>query len=123
MWSNEVIAETCHEANRVIQRELGEQVNQPWSEAPEELRRSILNGVENAMNGVTPEESHENWLEFKNAEGWSHGNVKDFDAKTHPCMVPYHELPPDQRIKDAMFIGIVSVFQAGNIGERLTSGA
>ena len=110
MWPAQ-IAEMCHEANRVIQRALGEQVNPPWSEADEELRQSATNGVMNALNGATPEESHKNWLAFKEKHGWTYGRVKDFEKKTHPCMVPYDQLPADQRLKDHMFVAIVDVFR------------
>jgi hypothetical protein len=33
--------------------------------------------------------------------------VKDPDAKTHPCILPYHELPLEQRLKDSLFMAIV----------------
>jgi hypothetical protein len=107
----EDIAEACHEANRVLQRALDEPVNPPWVEAPEELRRSVVNGVENALRGATPEESHENWLKFKEAEGWSYGETKDFEARTHPCFAPYDELPEDQKVKDHLFTSIVRTLE------------
>ena len=117
MWPAQ-IAEMCHEANRVIQRALGEEVNPPWSEAPEELRQSATNGVINALDGATPEESHENWLAFKEKHGWTYGRVKDFESKTHPCMVPYSELPGEQRLKDIVFTSIVGAF----VGEKIEYG-
>ena len=56
---------------------------------------------------TTPEQSHEGWTVVKVADGWVYGPVKDADAKTHPCLVPYSELPPEQRAKDAIFGGVV----------------
>ena len=41
------------------------------------------------------------------AEGWVWGPVKDFDKKTHPCLIPYSELPLEQQRKDAIFQGVV----------------
>jgi hypothetical protein len=38
-----------------------------------------------------------------------YGEVKDAVAKTHPCMVPYDDLPEFQRKKDALFLAIVRV--------------
>lgn len=32
--------------------------------------------------------------------GWRYGPRKDNDAKTHPCLVPYAQLPPDEQDKD-----------------------
>lgn len=47
--------------------------------------------------------SHDNWLKQKVAEGWVYGEVKDPEAKTHPCCVPYEELPESQKFKDLLF--------------------
>lgn len=108
LFTIEEIAEVCHEANRVLQRHLNEDAVSPrWAEAPEWQRESAIDGVRNARAGASPEESHLNWLEFKEKDGWVYGETKDEDAKTHPCMVPYDELPPEQRSKDALFTSIV----------------
>jgi hypothetical protein len=40
--------------------------------------------------------------------GWTYGQVKGAHAKTHPCCVPYEELPVEQRRKDALFKAIVA---------------
>ena len=37
------------------------------------------------------------------ADGWVYGIVKDPESKTHPCLVPYQDLPAEQRIKDSLF--------------------
>jgi hypothetical protein len=42
---------------------------------------------------LTPEQSHEGWLEQKRADGWCYGPTNDADLKQHPCYVPYAELP------------------------------
>lgn len=103
----EDIARVCHEANRELQRILGEPMNPPWDETPENIQASAIDGVKNAQGGATPEESHENWLRFKRDDGWTYGAEKDFDKKTHPCFVPYHQLPDEQKQKDELFISIV----------------
>src|SRR5881227_3060295 len=102
------IARVCHEANRAIQITLEEEPNPHWDDAPDWQRESAVNGVENAQRGATPEESHKNWLSYKEAEGWTYGETKDADAKTRPCMVPYEQLPEDQKLKDHVFTAIVS---------------
>lgn len=103
------IAEVCHEANRVVQRHNDEPVNPAWHETSQELRDSAVDGVFHLVSNpeATPEQSHENWLRFKEAEGWTYGEVKDFEAKTHPCFVSYDQLPAEQRIKDSLFHAIV----------------
>lgn len=109
--TGELIAEVCHEANRVLQKKLGEPVNPPWDEASEEMRESVLDGVRNALCGASPQGSHENWLRFKQEQGWTYGRVKDEEKKTHPCMVAYYALPEEQKFKDKLFTGIVNVFR------------
>lgn len=46
-------------------------------------------------------------MEEKVNDGWVYGEVKDADKKTHPCIVPYNELPEFQKKKDHLFIAIV----------------
>jgi len=43
----------------------------------------------------------------KEADGWVYGVIKDPAAKTHPCMVPFEQLPAEQRAKDLGFKAIV----------------
>lgn len=48
----------------------------------------------------TPAKAHENWMKFKFADGWVYGKKKDKEAKTHPDLVAYKKLPPDEKGKD-----------------------
>lgn len=112
----EIIAEVCHEANRVIQahQNLAEiPVSPPWVETDEETRASAVDGVRNALAGATPEQSHENWCAFKREHGWTLGPRKDEAAKTHPLLVPYDQLPVEQKLKDDLFTGIVAALSHG----------
>lgn len=105
----ETIARVCHEANRAWCIAHGDESQPAWDDAPDWQRTSAIAGVEHAIANpdVTPRGSHESWLKHKDAGGWAYGPVKDPEAKTHPCMVPYDELPPGQRAKDALFTAIV----------------
>lgn len=115
IFSPEQVAEICHEANRAVQRILGEQVNFPWENCSPNLRDSAVDGVSKILSGevTTPQQSHDNWIKFKIADGWQWGEVKDFAAKTHPDLVPYDELPPEQTVKDAVFFAIVRALGDG----------
>lgn len=95
-------ARAAHEVNRAYCIAIGEQAFS-WEEAPEAQRESYLQGAVGALNGNTPEQSHQSWLDFKEKAGWVFGAVKDEAKKTHPCMVPYAELPAAQRHKDFLF--------------------
>lgn len=101
------IARVCHEANRPIQALTGETVNPPWEDMDEEMQQSVIDGVRGVINGNTPEESHENWCQFKLDHGWTYGPVKDLSLKQHPCLVDYDALPPEQKLKDSVFSAII----------------
>ncbi|NRQ35996.1 hypothetical protein HII36_29805 [Nonomuraea sp. NN258] len=101
-------ARICHEANRALQLATGDpDPSEHWEYAPGWQRDSAVAGVEVAQRGATPEELHEAWAERKRAEGWTYGVFKDDEDKTHPCLVPYADLPPEQRLKDVLFAAIV----------------
>ena len=43
---------------------------------------------------------HEVWAQGRMAEGWTYGEPRDDKQKTHPCLVPYEELPDAEREYD-----------------------
>jgi hypothetical protein len=104
-----LIAKVCHDANRSWCNANDDHSQPAWEDAPDWQIESAINGVYHAMiyPDATPAESHSNWMADKIADGWVYGEVKDPDAKTHPCMVPYDDLPEFQRKKDALFLAIV----------------
>ena len=107
--SVEAIAHVCHEANRAVQLEQNDPaipVSPPWAEIDAETRDSAVDGVVNALAGATPEASHENWCAFKRDRGWTWGPVKDEEKRQHPLLVPYSDLPEEQRLKDGLFTAI-----------------
>lgn len=100
-------AMAAHEANRVYCRALGDLSQEPWDTAPEWQQTSSLNGVDRVFAGAGPSASHESWMAEKIAAGWVHGETKDADAKTHPCIVPFDQLPFEQQQKDYLFVAMV----------------
>lgn len=116
------VAKICHEANKAYCQGLGDHSQPAWPIAPEWQRESAVKGVEFHLAALrigakpTPSASHESWMEEKRLDGWRWGEVKDPIAKTHPCFLPYDELPAEQRGKDYVFSAIVeAVFSAGII--------
>lgn len=102
------IAQVCHEANRAIQEAIGDPELSPgWHDAPEWQRDSAIEGVVKAIEGDTPEQLHESWCEYKKQGGWVYGKAKNPVAKTHPCLLPYDQLPEEQKAKDQVFGAIV----------------
>jgi len=109
------IAQVCHEANRAMQLVNGDPFpSLPWEEEDEETREFATAAVGFAMRGGTPEEQFREWSRAKADGGWTHGPVKDPDAKTHPSLVPdYAALPACERAKDAVFAAVVRAMTDG----------
>lgn len=103
----EACARAAHEVNRAYCLAIGDTSQPSWDDAPDWQKESIRKGVTGALDGNTSEQSHESWLAEKVRTGWVYGPVKDPEAKTHPCMVPYAELPPEQRAKDKVYLAVV----------------
>jgi hypothetical protein len=66
-----------------------------------------MKGVEGALAGNTPKQSHESWLKEKKETGWKYGPIKDPEKKEHPCMVAYDKLPSEQKAKDYLYLTTV----------------
>jgi len=105
----EQIAQVAHEINRAYCIAFNDQSQLPWEEAPEWQKTSAINGVNFhlANPDAGPEASHNSWLKEKQEAGWVHGPVKDAEAKTHPCFVPFEALPLEQQAKDYLFRQVV----------------
>jgi RyR domain-containing protein len=103
----ETVARCCHEANRAWCEAHGDETQKPWGDAQGWQRESACQGVQVALDGATPEEQHESWCRAKLDAGWRYGEVKDAEAKTHPYLVSYDQLPQMQRVKDSLFGAVV----------------
>lgn len=106
----EQIAEICHEANKVLCEQNGDNSQKHWAEAAAWQRDSAIAGVKFALENrdAPPSAQHDAWARDKVRDGWVYGEEKDEVAQTHPCLVPYSELPRFQRSKDVVFKGIVN---------------
>lgn len=125
----EEIARIAHETNREYCKLLGDHSQEEWDDAPEWQQQSAINGVQfhlDILRGdpqhghvsvgpIHAGASHENWLRLKRSQGWVYGPVKDPDAKEHPCLVPFSELPKDQQAKDYLFAAIVRAFYEAGV--------
>lgn len=101
----EEIAQACHEINRAFCIQIGDSSQVSWDKAPRWQYESAITGVNKIAEHVVnrPSDSHDFWLAEKLEDGWKYGEVKDVDAKTHPCFVSYEELSELQKHKDTLF--------------------
>jgi hypothetical protein len=106
--NKENIARVCHEINAAYCAAMGDNSQPKWDDAPEWQRISARMGVDlHTMGDFGPEASHISWMNQKINEGWVYGDVKDPEKKTHPCMVPFNQLPKEQQAKDYIFRAVV----------------
>ena len=103
----ETVARAAHEANRAYCLALGDTSQVSWDDAPQWQKESTRIGAAAALDpDQTPEKIHEKWMAQKSSEGWVYGKIKDSEAKTHPCMIPYEDLPIEQQAKDDIFLTV-----------------
>lgn len=107
-------AKIAHEANRIFCLEQGDTSQTPWEDAPDWQKESAQDQVHKVFEGISPQQQHETWCAHKRATGWVYGDKKDGAASppTHPCLVPYDELPPEQKRKDELFQNVVRAMAA-----------
>ena len=43
---------------------------------------------------------HEIWAQERLNQGWTYGEKRNDTLKHHPCLVPYEDLPEDEKIYD-----------------------
>ena len=58
---------------------------------PEELEQLVEQMSKNV---------HEVWAESRIKQGWKYGEQRNDELKTHPCLVPYEELPEEEKEYD-----------------------
>ena len=47
--------------------------------------------------------AHEVWAQQRMADGWTYGKVRDNNAKKHPMLIPYEDLPESEKAYDKLF--------------------
>lgn len=54
----------------------------------------------NELVEVLAKDVHDTWAAGRIAEGWTYGPQRDDTHRTHPCLVPYEELPESEKEYD-----------------------
>jgi hypothetical protein len=103
-----LIAKVARDTNVAYTRALGDNSVIPWADDTEENKMALVRAVLHRLRfRLSAEQQHEAWAASKVADGWSYGPVKDAEAKTHPQLVAYADLSPEQKMKDYLFGAIV----------------
>ena len=70
-------------------------IPQPIDTTGVELPQELMDLAEEMAKNV-----HEVWSAGRMADGWKYGAKRDDAEKTHPCLVPYEELPESEKEYD-----------------------
>ena len=70
-------------------------VPKPIDTSDVELPKDLEMLVEQMSKNV-----HEVWAETRIKQGWTYGEQRNDELKTHPCLVPYEELPECEKEYD-----------------------
>lgn len=64
------------------------------------------------MIEVMAEAEHERWNDSKRMQGYTYapGNKKDEVPKTHPCLLPWSDLPENEKEKDRDTVSAIPTF-------------
>ena len=67
---------------------------------PIETSDIVLPETLNALTEQMAKNVHEVWAKSRIEEGWRYGEMRSDELKTHPCLVPYEELPELEKAYD-----------------------
>lgn len=67
---------------------------------PVDTSKIVLNEDLLALTEKIAENVHEVWAKGRIADGWTYGAVRDDNARTTPCLVPYNELSEEEKSFD-----------------------
>jgi hypothetical protein len=70
-------------------------VREPFDSAEFELPPELFAVIE-----VLARHVHDTWVRTRIAQGWTRGPHRDDHRKLHPCLIPYDELPDDEKESD-----------------------
>jgi ryanodine receptor 2 len=70
-------------------------IQQPIDTTDVKLPEELEQLVEQMSKNV-----HEVWAEARIKQGWTYGEQRNDELKTHPCLVPYEELPEEEKEYD-----------------------
>jgi len=70
-------------------------IPQPIDTTGVELPRELEQLVEQMSKNV-----HDVWAETRIQQGWTYGEQRNDELKTHPCLVPYEDLPESEKEYD-----------------------
>lgn len=70
-------------------------IPQPLDTSDIQLPKELNELVEQMAKNV-----HEVWAQTRIEQGWTYGAERNDALKHHPCLIPYEDLPEEERVYD-----------------------
>lgn len=71
-----------------------------YTPSPVDTKEIILSEELAELTEAMARNVHEVWSAGRIKEGWKYGETRDDVKKTHPCLVPYEDLPSSEQEYD-----------------------
>ena len=60
----------------------------------------VLDDIVKELGEKLAKNVHEVWSQTRLKDGWTYGEERDDEKLTHPCLIPYEDLPESEREYD-----------------------
>ena len=106
------IAKTAHAIHRAYCLEMGIPTQPKWEDVNDDHKKVVYNSIKHIISEdiKTVEESHNQFVASKHAQGWIFGEAYSIENKTNPRMTDFSRLTKEQRIKEMLFFECVMSF-------------
>ena len=85
----------------------------PWADREEDFKAQFENLIDDLCSGEKQfqdfEEAHNSWMKKYFEMGWKLGEKYDPENRIHPDLIPYDKLDPKEKVKDEVFVRLVSI--------------
>lgn len=85
-------------------------IPEEWEKRDVKFRKQFVKIIDTYLSLKklpTPSEAHNSWMQSYFEMGWKYGKIRDVNKKIHPDLLPFEELPKDEKDKDAIFLVFV----------------
>ena len=88
-------------------------IHNAWENREQDFKDQFVTLIEDLCSGKRKftdfEEAHDSWMKKYFEMGWKYGDRYDPENRVHPDLVPYDDLDPKEKIKDEVFLRLVSI--------------